>query len=45
MKEENKEITLIGTVEPRKKEYVFEADRARRMHAYNHAIKRLVHNR
>lgn len=43
MKDKNKAISLIGAVEPQEKKRVLEAGRARRMHAYNRAVKRLIH--
>lgn len=43
MKDKNRTISLIGAVEPQKKKHVLEAERARRMLAYNHAAKRLIH--
>lgn len=39
-----KTITLTGKVELQKKKNIFEEERARRMLAYNHAMKRLVCN-
>lgn len=43
MKDKNKAISFIGAVEPQKKKRVLEAERARRMHAYSYAAKRLIH--
>lgn len=39
-----KTITLTGKVEFQRKKDIFEAERNRRMLAYNHAMKRLVCN-
>lgn len=39
-----KTISLTAKVELQKKKDIFEAERTRRMLAYNHAMKRLVCN-
>lgn len=42
MDNEKKTIVLTGKMELQRNKNIFEAERSRRMLAYNHAMKRLV---